>query len=470
MPPHRNVPSNTPSMKPIKPERTLRSHEENQERAYIAASRRSDRSLEARVESARRASDIHKKRTGRALRVTEQDVMNEEMYEEEDDDIPWRYRSVTSHLPMEDGLLSRRIQSMLAVQLENQRLLGQAVNISQQHNPQFQNQAQFVSPGMMQMQIPQNGFQGSMLPPQQFNRTPSSYRQSPYPLPNNQQQMKPTYHQRAATLATPQDVTAMQQQYHHSTQSTPVQSAMLDDRRMSLPHGVPQISQPLQRKSSQTSSKHTTPISSRNGSAPTTPTYRQHPSASPEEKHSHNHPQRPTSRVGSYDPNMNLRRETDRAMAPLTTSLPMESQQLLAGGDGYPMFDMSPQEGMMKPQQPFYSYNPNGHMKSRQGSYGGLNQTLLPTHIDTAINSTPSGTPISASSGPFSSAHPDHAFGMFDGSMFGADMFNAGGSGFSSSQASPGVHETFNEPLFNDFLEQDMFGDFQAATSGYASG
>lgn len=67
---------------PVKTERT---HEENQERAYIAASRRSDRSIEARVESARRASEIHERRTGKRLRVTEQDVINEEMYEEEDD-------------------------------------------------------------------------------------------------------------------------------------------------------------------------------------------------------------------------------------------------------------------------------------------------------------------------------------------------------------------------------------------------
>ena len=60
----------------VKPMKTERTHEENQERAYIAASRRSDRSLEARVESARRASEIHKRRTGRSLRVTEQDVIN----------------------------------------------------------------------------------------------------------------------------------------------------------------------------------------------------------------------------------------------------------------------------------------------------------------------------------------------------------------------------------------------------------
>lgn len=65
-----------------------RSHEENQERAYIAASRRTDRSLEARIQSARMASEIHKKRTGKSLRITESIVENEEMYEEEDGDLP----------------------------------------------------------------------------------------------------------------------------------------------------------------------------------------------------------------------------------------------------------------------------------------------------------------------------------------------------------------------------------------------
>ncbi|CAI2165055.1 12777_t:CDS:2 [Funneliformis geosporum] len=61
-----------------------RTHEENQERAYIAASHRGDRSMEARIESARKASEIHKKRTGKALRITPEDVRNEEMYQEID--------------------------------------------------------------------------------------------------------------------------------------------------------------------------------------------------------------------------------------------------------------------------------------------------------------------------------------------------------------------------------------------------
>jgi hypothetical protein len=66
---------------------TERTHEENQERAYIAASRRSDRSIEARVQSARAASELHRKRTGKGFKITEDIVIKEEMYEEEDDDI-----------------------------------------------------------------------------------------------------------------------------------------------------------------------------------------------------------------------------------------------------------------------------------------------------------------------------------------------------------------------------------------------
>jgi len=61
-------------------------------RAYIAASRRTDRSMEARMESARRASDLHQKRTGKKLRITEDIVQNEEMYEEEDPSYEQRAR------------------------------------------------------------------------------------------------------------------------------------------------------------------------------------------------------------------------------------------------------------------------------------------------------------------------------------------------------------------------------------------
>ncbi|KAF2433660.1 hypothetical protein EJ08DRAFT_657799 [Tothia fuscella] len=135
MPPIRTM----PSAKPVKTERT---HEENQERAYIAASRRSDRSLEARIESARRASDIHKKRTGRALRVTEQDVVNEEMYEEEEADLPVQYRRLQAYMAMAqtsnvfDGRLNSYLLSTMATRnMANQGFMNP--NMSSYQNTPF---------------------------------------------------------------------------------------------------------------------------------------------------------------------------------------------------------------------------------------------------------------------------------------------------------------------------------------------
>ncbi|KAK0384437.1 hypothetical protein NLU13_8523 [Sarocladium strictum] len=90
-----------------------RSHEENQERAYIAASRRADRSIEARVQSARMASEIHKKRTGKSFRITEDIVIKEEMYEEEDDDFPRSYRLLGPHMQTGSAEMNSRLEAFL---------------------------------------------------------------------------------------------------------------------------------------------------------------------------------------------------------------------------------------------------------------------------------------------------------------------------------------------------------------------
>ncbi|KAF1738499.1 hypothetical protein CRV24_000425 [Beauveria bassiana] len=75
-----------------KKSRTSILHLENRERAYIAASRRTDRSLEARYQSALMASEVHKKRTGKSLRITHKIVKNEGMYEEEEQGLPHSWR------------------------------------------------------------------------------------------------------------------------------------------------------------------------------------------------------------------------------------------------------------------------------------------------------------------------------------------------------------------------------------------
>jgi hypothetical protein len=101
---------------PPKIQKTERSHEENQERAYIAASRRADRSLEARVQSARMASEIHRKRTGRGLKVSEEIVQREEMYEEMEEDLPRSYRNLTAHLQTDSPEFNRRVSAYIASQ------------------------------------------------------------------------------------------------------------------------------------------------------------------------------------------------------------------------------------------------------------------------------------------------------------------------------------------------------------------
>ncbi|KAJ9664791.1 hypothetical protein H2198_000137 [Neophaeococcomyces mojaviensis] len=218
MPPTRTVP-------PAKAVKTERTHAENQERAYIAASRRSDRSLEARVESARRASEIHKRRTGRTLRVTEQDVINEEMYEEEDDDLPMQYRRLAAHLQTGSADLNQRRAAYLTNQIAMRNAVEQIAN-----NPYGQ---QYNNHAMPYRQPRQNMFQSPMMQQQhsmpQSATTPGSYRQAPYSSPHH-----PAFrhnHGRAYS-------TAVMPSGKVETPPTP-SSNPIDHRRMSTPATVP---------------------------------------------------------------------------------------------------------------------------------------------------------------------------------------------------------------------------------------
>ncbi|KAL6413904.1 hypothetical protein AUP68_03436 [Ilyonectria robusta] len=106
------------------PKKTERSHAENQERAYIAASRRADRSIEARVQSARMASEIHKKRTGKAFHITEEIVIKEEMYEEEEDDFPRSYRLLGPHMQTSSAEMNSRVETYLTNRVAMSKLMS----------------------------------------------------------------------------------------------------------------------------------------------------------------------------------------------------------------------------------------------------------------------------------------------------------------------------------------------------------
>ncbi|KAK5125138.1 hypothetical protein LTR85_000814 [Meristemomyces frigidus] len=481
-------------MASVKPMKTERTHEENQERAYIAASRRSDRSLEARVESARRASEIHKRRTGRSLRVTEQDVVNEEMYEEEDDDLPMQYRRLTAHLQTQNADFDRRLHAYLTNHVAMRTALGQAVSDAWQSNnqgqqgqqgQQYQQNSQFMNPGMMQMQQP--GYQQTpMLPPQQqmYNRMPANYRQSPYPVQNqNVPNMRPNWHNRSASIAAPQDVLNYQQQQQQeqqqpqSAQPSPVESAKMEDRRMSLP-----VQQSPHTPQSQhvASPGQASPVISRNGSTSNLTTgYMKHsqspqqvPTPPQQQPQHHRQQPMPSPFYASFDHQMNS------GMNPFSMSLPMESQQLLAGS---PAFDMNeqmtsmfmpsqmPQQqaGMKAEPQRFYSYNPNGKPKGTsnvdhsQTNFNGMNQTLAPGSLDTSVGDSDNGAymtaPHSAGTDYLNTPFTPAALDMGFGAGFGTDPFKGVASGSNSGEVTPIMDD------WSNMLHEDMFASQQTA-------
>lgn len=158
-----------------------------QRRAYIAASRRSDRSLDARIESARRASEIHEQRTGRPLRVTKVDVLNEEMYEEIIP-LPAGYRNSIAAPPAQDADFDRRFLAYLSSHLATRGALSQAASscwqgdLSSRSAPSmFLNGSHPPTP--FQQQTDQQPAAWDIdLHRDAMTQAPNKYRRAPYPL------------------------------------------------------------------------------------------------------------------------------------------------------------------------------------------------------------------------------------------------------------------------------------------------
>lgn len=371
MPPLRNM----PSAKALKTERT---HEENQERyecphwlffmvspahtrhrAYIAASRRSDRSLEARVESARRASDIHKRRTGRALKVTEQDVVNEEMYEEEDDDLPMQYRRLTAHLQTGSADFNRRLSNYLTNHVAMRSALDQA--IANAYAQQYPDAPQFAHN--------QNTF------PSPFPSQPARARQSPtlfqpYPSPS-------AAGYRAGHLARSSQGTSSYSSGMPAPTSAHATPSMdhrrLSDSPTSSSHSPVDSSMPhnMQRNMSRT-------LTSPAGNPTQTP-----PGVPPQ------HSRRMSAPVRSNPPNRpgppHLQQMDGLSnMSPFTTSLPPESQMLLGPAldpnDPTTAMLMAGSEDLPMP----FNYNSQPKPKPRgfNQSFDGMSTTLAPSALD----------------------------------------------------------------------------------------
>ncbi|RMJ12152.1 hypothetical protein CDV36_008209 [Fusarium kuroshium] len=121
-----------------------RSRDEFRERAYVAASRRTDRNIKARMESAIMASEMHKKRTGKRLRITEDIVTGDAPYEEEQDSLLHQQTcSVVPKLSMGvEGISKESLTSAILAKTEQEWRENEINRLFAQAFPNFGRQFQ----------------------------------------------------------------------------------------------------------------------------------------------------------------------------------------------------------------------------------------------------------------------------------------------------------------------------------------
>ena len=390
------------------------------------------------MESARRASEIHKRRTGRSLRVTEQDVINEEMYEEEDDDIPLQYRRLTAHLQTGSPEFNSKLEAYLTSNIAVRDTLDNII---------------------------QNSIASDRQRPQSMYAPPPSM-----PLPMYQQQYMGSYVNPAATFPTTYTMPA---NGFHGRSASAVGTTTASHTATSSPHARPFIAP-------QKKSKSASPPLSSTRSAPKlarTPPQEQLKSDSPVPTLAATPGATPSSRTSSVSTQPQSRSDYQ----PLTMSLPTETQQLLAhGGDSNdPLY----RSMMTHPQYfaPYQYFNSTSMSLSKQHNFrptvSGMSATLAPSALDmkhtfSAHNHSNQDTyPVSASAssrapldlpshhdsqqGPFSAPPFQANFGVNFPDLDTDALGRNGSSAQDSQQVTPGA-ERLDERLWAQFMSEDF--------------
>jgi len=365
------------------------------------------------------------------------------MYEEEDDDLPMQYRRLTAHLQTSNAEFDRRLAAYLTNHVAMRTALGQA----QSQGGMYPNSAQFANQGnQSQFPSPFNQ-QGSMGPPQS-NQSPMMSRQSPYPA--NQYGMKQAMHSRSSSFATPNDIQGF------STLSNQNAMNAADSRRNSMPvsaSGTPQV-----KKSPTSIANLKYEAQTPKGLSMLSPPKSESDSKSATPKPSSSQQLRPSEFPNPFDMSSNTFGGMNSM--PFSTTLPMESQQLLGGA-----FDQSdPMTAMLlgpnyQPDQPFYNYEDPKQQKtnfSQSTGFNGMNQTLAPSYLDTSVggygmDSMPNSAFTDAS--PFATSAGGYGLGI--DSQFN-DAFKAGGfgTGFGSGQVTPNTDKEWQSLIDGNAWEE----------------
>lgn len=124
----------------------------------MAASRRTDRNMKARMESALMASEIHKRRTGKRLHITEDIVMGDAPYEEEQDG--WSRPRTCSVVPKSNmsmgvgGVSKESPASAVLAKTEEEWRDNEINRLFAEAFPNFGKQSQPLVPTMPQKERP----------------------------------------------------------------------------------------------------------------------------------------------------------------------------------------------------------------------------------------------------------------------------------------------------------------------------
>lgn len=297
-------------------------------------------------------------------------MLNEEMYEEEDDDLPVQYRRLTAHLQTPSADFNAKLSSWLTTHVAARSGLAQAINASySQQYPnaqQWLHQQPFYASPMLAHQQQQIMQQQAMLIPMQLTNGPLMNRQPPYPPPALQRGSQPSDHNRSASLARPQEVFGASQRTPVTTLSNEPQASM---------HVIPVNTEGKEESPDQS------PIPP---SAFTAPPHQQTPfpqdSFSQQTNPYSQFPLDTYSNMGSLN----------TGYSPFSMALPADSQMLLAStlpNDPYTSMMMA---GSNNVPGLFYDFTSNpfsnlmevGKGQQMYPSYDGLHSTLAPSALD----------------------------------------------------------------------------------------
>ena len=432
--------------------------------------------------------------------MTEQDVVNEEMYEEEDDDLPMQYRRLTAHLNTGNADFNRRLSAYLTGQIATRNALDQV--IAQSLYRQYPNAPQFAQYNPFAASYP------SPMMPQTMQQTPDSFPQSPYAaLPA--QTFDPTNPQPFMNI--PGNF-HLQQQQHHQQQpqqkNNSIQSPSLptpSDQKPSF--GLMQANQstPMASMSSLQGQNSTvspnsvkqlpvsTPSAPETSAADNLPTHTatEVQAGKPVAQNEPIHQVQPSQRtpLASYPYQANFAygfNPPQFGFGPYNPTLPPESQMLVGSAlnptDPFTAALLASNSSNIS--VPFYSYNPTNastttsssttaqaKLKDLHPTYNSLTQTLAPSALEItptaganeASANTTKALPLK-SEGPMSpmpvndtSSNFDTGFEEFFGSGRGVGKLDVGqgANGLAGGTCTPGTEND----MWSSFIDGNAWED-----------